>query len=202
MQQTIFTLERKRIFDAALDLIKDGRFYTASISEISYHANLTEGTTRLLFESKEHIVAELYDYASNRLQEIINQLTAADRSFENDFVGVWVGLYEHCVLDSRMLTFFEHHQSQLFLNAKVAQRSKLLEPLIYIVTNRDEINGMLLRPETIVHFLCASVVTHAKLHLDSGTKYNRKEAINIARAWSRSLQYETAESSMSSLNRT
>lgn len=193
MQQTIFTLERKRIFDAALDLIKDGRFYDATVSEISFHAKLTEGTTRLLFESKEHIVAELYDHASNRLQEIINQLTAANGSFESDFVGVWVGLYEHCVLDSRMLTFFEHHQSQLFLNAKAAQRSKLLEPLIYIVTNREEINGMLLPPETIVRFLCASVVTHAKLHLDSGIGYDRNDALNIARAWWRSLQYERAK---------
>jgi AcrR family transcriptional regulator len=71
MNKDIFKLERDRIFNAALMLVREGRYYTASLAEIAYHAGLSEMTTRILFGSKDNLTSELIFYAEDFSRDAI-----------------------------------------------------------------------------------------------------------------------------------
>jgi hypothetical protein len=59
MNKDIFKLERDRIFNAALMLIREGKYYNATLGEIAYYARLSETTTQVLFKSKDVLTSEL-----------------------------------------------------------------------------------------------------------------------------------------------
>jgi AcrR family transcriptional regulator len=156
-------MERKAIFDAALKLINAGKFQAVSLSEVGYYANLSERTTRYVFENKEKLIDDLSAEVLSMMHEVCSQSTGDWRRVENVFFDTWISLYEFYVNRPHVIAFVEqaggltikHHENFM---------ERLLAPLTkFFQTNKVEVTSIL-SPGSIAALFHGNAMAAAKLH--------------------------------------
>jgi len=157
-------MERKLIFDAALKLIREGKFHSTPMSEIAYHARLTESTTVYFFESRDKLLAELMNYISDALLSVIEPGSREGSSFEERFYAIWMSLYEFYVRRPEILTFVEQAQNLGAPGRHSFSKPAFMQSLVaFFARKENTVAG--LRPETLANLFHGSVATAAKINL-------------------------------------
>ena len=159
-------MERKAIFDAALMLIKEGRFQSTPMSEIAYYAKLAESTTLYFFESREKLLTDLNQYIYDILHGIISKANKEGASFEVRFFSIWRALYEYYARNPAAMAFVEQSSkiSGIGKERKVSKpfNKQLIE--FFKAESPDMMEGI--RPETLATVFHGNIMIAARMHSD------------------------------------
>jgi AcrR family transcriptional regulator len=177
MDKTIFKLEREIIFDAALHLIKDGKYHPTTIREIAYHAGMSGITTGLLFPSKEILTSELVFFVRDRMQDVIEDGLAGQGSFKKQFFNAWRALYAFYIRHPEVLAFMEQNNSPVKFGNSRVDENVLLTPLIRFFGN-GEATLHTMKPETLARFFHGNVMMCARMYLDESLPSDRADLQN------------------------
>ncbi len=88
-------MQHLNIFKATLRLIREGRFGTASMAEIAYHAHVTAITAETLFETRDKLISALSEYVYNELNTIIRVALNSKAPFDEKFFRLWDALFSY-----------------------------------------------------------------------------------------------------------
>lgn len=201
MDKTIFKLEREIIFDAALHLIKEGKYHPATIREIAYHAGMSGITTQMLFPSKDILTSELVFFIRDRMHDVIEEGLEGQGSFKKQFSNTWRALYAFYIRHPEVLAFMEQNNSPVKFGNSRVDENVLLTPLISLFANGE---GTLhsMKPETLARFFHGNVMMCARMYLDESLPSDRAELQNAVDvlwnglAFTSSSTFATAEAGM------
>jgi len=167
-------MERKLIFDAALRMIKEGKFAGSTMSEIAFYAHLTEKTVSYFFESRHQLISELATHIAEALRSTIKGPSGINSSFQDRFFQTWSALSSFYLRNPAFLAFVEQSESLTYAGETRLSERTLLLPLIQFFesapeTIRDKFNAV-----TLALVFHGSVITAVKLkeNIPSGARDN------------------------------
>lgn len=168
-------MERKLIFDSALKLIKEGKFLGSPMSEIAYHANLTEKTVSYFFQNRNELVADMASHIAEGIKFAIRHSQNGELSFQGNFFNVWFSLYHYYGKHPAVLAFVEqaHHFSNV-RGERLDEKTFLL-PLVRFFESGPEMMKEMFQPETLASIFHGSVATAVKLKANSQSVFSDEE---------------------------
>ena len=149
------------------------------MSLVAKNAGVAAGTIYHYFESKEHLICELYDYNRSRIVSAIDAALVKGSTYREKFFNVWLSLYKFYVNEPNVLIFFEqfinspfnvdrypaHYRGQLYNFFSDGIKQGLVKPL---------------KPELLLVLVMGSINSTAKLHVFGKTPITRTDLQRIA----------------------
>src|SRR5690554_3219969 len=106
--------KKHAIFESTLDLIRDHGFHGATMSLVAKNAGVAAGTIYHYFESKDHLICELYQYNRERVVSVIESSLDDRLSYKDNFMRLWTSLFRFYVREPNVLIFFEQFVNSPF----------------------------------------------------------------------------------------
>ena len=171
-------MERKLIFDSALRLIQEGKFLGSPMSEVAYHARLTEQTVSHFFENRNQLVSELAIYILEGIRSAVEDARENKLSFQDRFFNAWFGLFNFYVKHPTVLAFVEQSPNLAHLSEPKLNERNFMAPLIDFFQSAPENIQQRFQPESLAILFHGSIATAVKLK--SNTEHGGKDtAISI-----------------------
>lgn len=171
--------KKQAIFESILDLIRDHGFHGAPISLVAKNAGVAAGTIYHYFDSKEHLICELYDYNRGRVVSTIQAALSMGGSYREKFFNIWLSLYKFYVKEPNVLIFFEQFINSPFNADRYPSHCR---GELYNFFSEGIRQGLLksLRPEILLVLVMGSINSTAKLHLFGKTPLKKTDLQKIA----------------------
>lgn len=175
--------KKHAIFESTLDLIRDHGFHGATMSLVAKNAGVAAGTIYHYFESKDHLICELYQYNRERVVSVIESSLDDRLSYKDNFMRLWTSLFRFYVREPNVLIFFEQFVNSPFNTNKSLNysRGKLFDFFAAGIRKR------VLKPlkaELILLLTMASISSTAKLHVFGKVPVSRTDLARLAEvAW-------------------
>src|SRR5690606_29453152 len=99
--------KKRAIFKSTMELVRENGFHGTPMSMVAKHAGVAAGTIYHYFESKEHLLRELFNYAQQQAVAVVERESSATIPFKECFFKLWAGLYTFYHDNQDMLRFFE-----------------------------------------------------------------------------------------------
>ena len=133
------------------------------MSEIAYHANLTEATVRHFFENRNDLITELSVETAEKIRTIIDRSPAGVLSFQERFHRVWVSLYEFYSRNPAIVSFVEQCGMLGHDDDAKAIEERFAEPLVGFFRPAPETMVEKLSAETLAAVFHGNILTAVKL---------------------------------------
>lgn len=171
--------KKHAIFESTLDLIRDHGFHGAPMSLVAKNAGVAAGTIYHYFESKDHLICELYEYNRERVTAVIESTFQKDLSYQEKFFGLWTDLYRFYVKEPNVLIFFEQFINSPFNVNKYPNytRGKLFD--FFVEGTRKGILKSV-KPEFLLVLVMGSINSTAKLHVFGKVPLSKADLRRIA----------------------
>ena len=171
--------KKHAIFESTLRLVRDNGFHGAPMSLVAKNAGVAAGTIYHYFASKEQLICELYEYNRTRMMSVIDSSIKAERSYHENFLNIWTGLYKFYVQEPNVLIFFEQFVNSPF---NISKQPKFTRGRLYTFFSEGVKAGILkhLKPEILMVLMMGSINSTAKLHLFGKVPLSRQDLDRIA----------------------
>lgn len=159
--------KRTAILQSALGLIRNQGFHGASMSLVAQNANVATGTLYNYFDSKEHLIKELYHYNRQLLLAVVNEtlLNKDEATFRQRFDKTWLAIYGFYLKNPDMLIFVEQFVNSPFCQHKSVEEFEERPLLSFLQSGAEEKIIKALPAEMLLTYFFSSCVYMAKLHL-------------------------------------
>jgi hypothetical protein len=118
--------ERKAILEAALLMIKEGRFQHSIMSEIAFHARLTESTALQFFPSRVKLAEELETYVKSEVAIVVSAEIELSSEAMIQFQNASIALYKFYLRNPGVFKFIDQASITLSNSEAVRQFHKEL----------------------------------------------------------------------------
>jgi TetR/AcrR family transcriptional regulator, multidrug resistance operon repressor len=168
-------MERKLIFDSALKLINEGKFLGSPMSEIAYHASLTEKTVSYFFQNRDELVADLASHIADGIRLAIQRAQNRELSFQDNFHHVWFCLYHYYGKHPAVLAFVEQsHNFSGFREERLNEKT-FISPLIHFFDSGPEMLKERFHAQALASIFHGSVVAAVKLKANKQSIFGEEE---------------------------
>lgn len=173
-------MERKLIFDAALKMIKDGKFPGSAMSEIAFYANLTEKTVSCFFQSRHQLIGELATHIAESIRSTVQAPSRINESFQERFFRIWTALYNFYLRNPAVLAFVERSATLAHPGEARLSEATFLSPLIQFFESSPEAIKDRFNASALAIVFHGSVITAVKLkeNIPSGVKDNEIRSLS------------------------
>jgi TetR/AcrR family fatty acid metabolism transcriptional regulator len=93
---------REAILRAGTEVFSTTGFAKATMAEVARAGGIAQGTIYLYFESKEHLLAAVWERHVEGILEIAEQVLSRDTSRWSTMDDLWVALLEHAVRNAEL----------------------------------------------------------------------------------------------------
>lgn len=100
-------MERRAVFNAALRLIKEGKFHATPLAEIAFHANIAASTIPYFFASRQIILNDLAGELFSELLQLTTGSSVQDGAFEEIFFARWNAIHDYYLEHPEVIPFVE-----------------------------------------------------------------------------------------------
>lgn len=108
------TSKRDAILNAMLDVVVEGGFHDAPMSQISKRSGASAGVIYHHFESKQDIISALYQQIMALKHSMLLQGYVPDMDARQAFIHVWMNAYQFYHQHRREMRFLEHYENAGF----------------------------------------------------------------------------------------
>jgi hypothetical protein len=180
-----FFRERKSILEAALHLLKEGRFQQSAMSEIAFHARLSQSTALKFYPHRNTLIGELKEHVLNEVHVILNASLQTNVAPEAAFQNTWCSLYKHYVRSAGTLKFIDQSSTLLEQGEAVnAFHHEINLPLTDLFKSQPKVKESA-TAAAITHSL---IIGLAKIALEQNVMLSKKELMAISSGVWKSLQ--------------
>jgi TetR/AcrR family transcriptional regulator, multidrug resistance operon repressor len=102
-----FFKERKAILEAALHMIDHGRFQHSAMSDVAYHAKLSQSTALQFYRDRNALSEELKNYVINEVHLVVCTSLQAQPTGKKMFQTMWIALYNYYLRNPGVLRFID-----------------------------------------------------------------------------------------------
>lgn len=159
--------KKHSIFKTTLKLISELGLHNTPMSLVSKKSGVSIGAIYHHFESKEHLINELYLFVKQGLITEIFDRVDMKQSFKETFYKIWSNYYHYLINNPDIVSFIEQCSISPIINEQTrTEAEKFAEPLINFITNGIQ-KKFLKENETelILAILNGNVVALAKLYI-------------------------------------
>lgn len=103
--------ERHAFFDASLRLVKQGRFQSASMSDIAFVARISAKTVPYVFGSRDELMFELGAMISSQITTAMSDVFNSSGTFKQKFFDVWSALYKYYADHPNVIAYIDQFGS-------------------------------------------------------------------------------------------
>lgn len=104
-------MERNALFNAALRLISEGKFFRSTMEEIAFHAKISGATVAYIFQNKETLSTDLVDSVINKISSIINREAKQSVTFKDGFFNLWHALFAFYSENPHIIALLEQYKN-------------------------------------------------------------------------------------------
>lgn len=105
------TMERNALFNAALQLISEGKFFRSTMEEIAFHARISAATVAYIFQSKETLSTDLVETVVDKISLIIDREADAATTFKHGFFNLWYALFRFYAENPHVIALLEQYKN-------------------------------------------------------------------------------------------
>ena len=172
--------EKKRaIFESTLELIRLHGFHGAPMSLIAKNASVAAGTIYHYFESKDHLIGEMYEYNKCVLVRLANDVLERDIPVKDKFHEVWITLYEYYTENPDVLIFFEQYVNSPYSKKRNPDRLENRPLYTFFQTGIKEGQFTTTKADVLLVLVMASITTAAKLQAFGNIRLAKVDLDNI-----------------------
>lgn len=173
--------ERKALLDAALTMIREGRFQHAAMSEVAYKANLSESTATHFFATRNQLADEIEEYTIRSITNVVTEALKEMNALEN----VWICLYKYYIANPAVLMFIDTGN----LHPKTSGTGISIHTTVQAsFVSLFEGGDRSLTPQTRAALFHAHVISTAKTTLELNLKITRPDLKAFAKGLVRTLR--------------
>lgn len=172
--------EKKRaIFESALELIRLHGFHGTPMSLIAKNASVAAGTIYHYFESKDHLINEMYEHHKDVIVRLINGVFARELSVKDTFREIWITIFEYYIKNPDVLIFFEQYVNSPY--SKKRNPDRLENRPLYAFFQTGIKNGQFTstKADVLLVLVMASITTAAKLQTFGNIRLAKVDLENI-----------------------
>ncbi|MBX0334292.1 TetR/AcrR family transcriptional regulator [Pontibacter sp. HSC-14F20] len=173
--------KKRAIFKSTMELVRENGFHGTPMSLVAKHAGVAAGTIYHYFESKEHLLCELFNYAQQQAIAVVEQETVATIPFKESFFKLWMGLYTFYRDNQDMLRFFEQFVNSPFRTTMPPLEEDKFYTLLFAFFERGIREGELkdVSPKIVGTLAHSSILSMAKMAASGRLRFNKKELQQI-----------------------
>ncbi len=109
VQSNIFPEKKTAILNSTLKLVREYGFHGCPMSQIADDAGVAAGTIYHYFESKEHLIFELFNQVKEEVSKAVFDLDEDSLPFKQRFFGVWNRYFDFMIKNPDALFFMEQY---------------------------------------------------------------------------------------------
>jgi len=171
--------KKKAIFESTLELVRERGFHGTPMSLVAKQADVAAGTIYHYFESKDHLICELYEYCREKVTAVIEASLKEEDSYQANFLRIWHGLYDFYVREPNILIFFEQYINSPFNHNKSANYSRsALFTFFSEGIGKKTLKAA--KPEILLLLVMSSISSTAKLHVFGRVPLGKADLNRIA----------------------
>jgi AcrR family transcriptional regulator len=171
--------KKKAIFESTLELIRLHGFHGAPMSLIAKNASVAAGTIYHYFESKDHLIAEMYEHNKNVIIRRINEILDQPTSVKEKFRAIWITLFEYYVKNPDVLIFFEQYVNSPYSKKRNPDRLENRPLFAYFQSGIKEGVFTAMKADILLVLMMASITAAAKLQTFGNVRMAKADLDNI-----------------------
>jgi TetR/AcrR family transcriptional regulator, multidrug resistance operon repressor len=158
--------KKRAILESTLELVKENGFHGTPMSMVAKEAGVAAGTIYHYFESKEHLICELYKYVMAQGISVLQISDNKTQTYKERFFSLWMGLYNFYTSNPNVLRFWEQFVNSPYNNRKAAGEHDELHKQLFSFFEEGIKEGHLraVNPEVLGLLVHGSSISTAKVH--------------------------------------
>ncbi|MHC2992267.1 TetR family transcriptional regulator [Pontibacter sp. HJ8] len=159
--------KKKAIFESTLDLVRENGFHGTPMSLVAKQAGVAAGTIYHYFESKEHLICELFKYVQEQVKAVVQKEDCATVSFKECFFNLWFGLYTFYRDNPNVFKFFEQFTNSPYNKCRVGLEQDEFHRLLFAFFERGIAEGHLrhISPKILGTLAHSNIISTAKIQV-------------------------------------
>ncbi len=152
-------MKKQTIFDTTLKLITQQGLHATPVSQIAHEAKVAAGTIYHYFNSKEHLLEELYLSVLDELNIQTSEIDLDGGDLKTTFLTLWITLFKFFIQNPLKFLFldqYEHVPAEGVSTAQHMLKINKLNEVIQAGITREEFVDV---PEPVLEKLFLSSVT-------------------------------------------
>lgn len=125
------TEKKKLIFECTLKLVKEHGFHGTTMNILAKTANIAAGTIYHYFESKDHLIQELFLYVKRQMAITLVDKLDKTAGYQSNFFIIWESLYKYYMEHQTVLLFFEQYINSPYCKCKVSGEDDLFHQVFF-----------------------------------------------------------------------
>lgn len=125
------TEKKKLIFECTLELVKEHGFHGTTMNVLAKTANVAAGTIYHYFESKDHLIQELFLYVKRQMAITLVDKLDKTAGYQSNFFIIWESLYKYYMEHQTVLLFFEQYINSPYCKCKVSGEDDLFHQVFF-----------------------------------------------------------------------
>ncbi len=173
--------KKMAIFRSTMELVRENGFHGTPMSMVAKHAGVAAGTIYHYFESKEHLLRELFEYAQQQAIAVVAKETCETIPFKTCFFNLWNGLYTFYRENLDLLKFFEQFVNSPFGADRPPIEQDKFYSLLFAFFERGIQQGELkpVSSKILATLAHSSILSTAKLTAQGRLQLNKQELEEI-----------------------
>ena len=171
--------KKKAIFNSTLDLIRLHGFHGAPMSLIAKNACVAAGTIYHYFESKDHLIGEMYEHHKSIIVGLINDVLDADGTVKEKFYRIWMNLFEYYTGHPDVLIFFEQYLNSPYNKKRNPDKSENRPLYAFFQAGIKQGQFTAAKADVLLVLMIASITSAAKLQAFGNLKMAKADLENI-----------------------
>lgn len=173
------SVKKQAIFDSTLELIRLHGFHGAPMSQIAKNASVAAGTIYHYFQSKDHLIGEMYEHNKGIIVGLVNDILEKDIPVDAKFREVWIALFEYYTQNPDILIFFEQYLNSPY--SKKRNPDRLENRPFFAFFQKGIKEGLFkhTKADILLVLVISSITAAAKLHSFGTLRLTRSDLDNI-----------------------
>lgn len=171
--------KKRAIFESTLELIRLHGFHGAPMSLIAKNASVAAGTIYHYFESKDHLISEMYEHHKGAIVRLINDAVDEQMTAEVKFRTIWITLFEYYTKHPNVLIFFEQYVNSPYSKKRNPDRLENRPIFAFFQSGIKEGQFTASKPDVLLVLMMASITAAAKLHTFGNLRLPKADLDNI-----------------------
>ena len=166
--------KREAILNAAMQLITENGFHGTPMSMVANRAKVAAGTIYHHFESKEHLINQLYADLKKKFGEALMKGGLTGNNIKEQFFQLWLNMYEYFICNPSEFRFLEQYANSPYIEKETREANKhTYQPAIVFLEKGIE-KGVLrqMEPVLMANLLYGSVIAVVKIQLSGQMQMN------------------------------
>lgn len=103
--------EKQTIFKVSLELLKEGRFHAAQLSEIAFRAKMSDALMERIFLTREKLLQELTAVVIERIRSEVDEAGKYESDLKERFINAWMALYQFYTRHPEVIAFVDQFET-------------------------------------------------------------------------------------------